>query len=250
MIIRREKRTKNFTVIDNDIINDPRLDWRDLGLLVYLLSKPDNWEICTAHLIKVRKSGRDAIYTSLKVLCECGYASKKPNPAGGWNWTISENPNTEIPNTEKTDSSSPNQEKPDTEKPNTEFPNTEKPDTLINTDYSTNTESLIKTETTNTPKLSGEEKACFEWAKKQPFWSSKVYSEDAFLKLYHSKSQALKGQYQNWLELNKTEEAKKIKPKVPEVWERLGFKSKKEWELDGYNKQMAKYAQTKTGSNA
>jgi hypothetical protein len=95
MIIRREKRTKNFTVIDNDIINDPRLDWRDLGLLVYLLSKPDKWEICTAHLIKVRKSGRDAIYTSLKVLCDCGYASKKPNPAGGWNWTISENPNTE-----------------------------------------------------------------------------------------------------------------------------------------------------------
>jgi hypothetical protein len=77
-----------------------------------------------------------------------------------------------------------------------------------------------------------------------------VYSEKAFLKHYRSESQALKGQYQNWLEINKTGEAKKIKPKVPEVWERLGFKSKKEWELDGYNKQMAKYAQTKTGSNA
>jgi hypothetical protein len=249
MIIRRERRTKNFTVIDNDIINDPRLDWRDLGLLVYLLSKPDNWQICTAHLIKIRKTGRDGIYASLKVLCECGYASKKPNPSGGWDWTITENPNTEKPDTEKAEAGSPNTEFPNTEKPDTEFPNTEKPDTLINTEYSINTEYLINTDTTtNTPKLSGEEQACFEWAKKEAFWSSKVFSEAAFLKLYESDSQALKGQYQNWQELNKTEEAKKQKPKVPEIWERQGFKSKKEYDDFMFQQQMDKY--TKTGSVA
>jgi hypothetical protein len=119
--------------------------------------------------------------------------------------------------------------------------------------------SEITSETTTTNKavvaaekieLTEEQKKCWKWAKENEFWSSKVYSEAAFLKHYESESQALKGQYQNWLELNKPEEAKKIKPKHPEVWERLGFKSKKEWELDGYNKQMAKYAETKTGSNA
>ena len=237
MIIRREKRTKNFTVIDNDIINDSRLDWRDLGLLIYLLSKPDDWEVCTAHLIKVRKSGRDAVHNSLKNLCEKGYASRKPNPHGGWVWTITENPNTENPNTEN---------------PNTENPH------LVNTDIQLNTENLIKTETTTKTavvavvdnSLSEEQKACWKWAKTEKFWSSKVYSVKAFLSLYNAESGALKGQYENWKELNKTEEEKKVKPKVPEVWERLGFKSKKEWELDGYNKQMEKYEKTKTDSFA
>jgi hypothetical protein len=239
MIIRREKRAKNFTVIDNDIINDSRLDWRDLGLLIYLLSKPDDWEVCTAHLIKVRKSGRDAVHNSLKNLCEIGYASRKPNPHGGWVWTITENPNTEIPNTEN---------------PNTEIPNTENPH-LINTDIQLNTDFLQKTETTTKAAvaadnfLSEEQKACWKWAKKEPYWSKLVFSEKSFLKHYRSESQALKGQYENWLNLNQPEE-KKVKQKVPEVWERLGFKSKKEWELDGYNKQMEKYEKTKTGSLA
>lgn len=251
MIIRRERRAKNFTVINNDIINDPRLDWRDLGLLVYLLSKPDNWEICTAHLIKIRKTGRDGIYTSLKVLCECGYASRKPNPAGGWNWTISENPNTEIPNTENTDSGSPNPEIPNPDFPNPEIPNPENPDSLIKTDLLTNTELLLKTEVAaNTSKLSGEERACFEWAKKEPYWSKLVYSEKAFLKHYRSESQALKGQYENWKELNKTEEEKKAKPKAPEIWERNGFKSQKEYDEFMYKKQIEKYTKTKTGSIA
>ncbi len=257
MIIRREKRAKNFTVIDNDIINDSRLDWRDLGLLIYLLSKPDNWQICTAHLVKVRKSGRDAVYASLKILCDCGYASKKPNPAGGWDWTITENPNTEFPNTENPDTEAPNQENPNTEFPNTEFPNRENP-LLINTDIQLKTEILINTETTTKAaaivavdnSLSEEQKACWKWAKNEKFWSGKVYSGKAFLSLYNAESGALKGQYENWKELNKTEEEKKVKPKVPEVWERQGFKSEKEYNDFMFKKQTEKYTKTKTGSLA
>ena len=242
MIIRREKRTKNFTVIDNDIINDSRLDWRDLGLLIYLLSKPDDWEVCTAHLIKVRKSGRDAVHNSLKNLCEKGYASRKPNPHGGWVWTITENPNTENPNTEN---------------PNTENPNTENPH-LVNTDIQLNTENLIKTETTTKTavvavvdnSLSEEQKACWKWAKTEKFWSSKVYSGKAFLSLYNAESGALKGQFKNWQELNKTEEERKVKPKVPEVWERQGFKTEKEYNDFMFKQQTEKYTKTKTGSLA
>ncbi len=96
--------------------------------------------------------------------------------------------------------------------------------------------------------LSNEELACFEWAKRETYWSKLVYSEKAFLKHYRSESQALKGQFKNWQELTKTEEAKKVKPKVLEVWERQGFKTRKEYDDFMFKQQMDKYA--KTGSLA
>ena len=98
--------------------------------------------------------------------------------------------------------------------------------------------------------LSEEQKACWKWAKNEKFWSGKVYSEKAFLSLYNAESGALKGQYENWKELNKTEEEKKVKPKVPEVWERQGFKSEKEYNDFMFKKQTEKYTKTKTGSLA
>ena len=47
MIIRVEKR-KRFTIISNVPIEDARLSWEALGVLCWLLSKPDGW----------RRSGR------------------------------------------------------------------------------------------------------------------------------------------------------------------------------------------------
>lgn len=80
--------------------------------------------------------------------------------------------------------------------------------------------------------LSNEELACFEWAKKETYWSKLVYSEKAFLKHYRSESQALKGQYQNWLALQQ-EEAQKNAPKkatpVKPIWQNMGFKSEQEY---------------------
>ncbi|WP_267865540.1 hypothetical protein [Limosilactobacillus reuteri] len=34
---------KGFTIIDNDIINDPRMHLKALGLFAYMWSKPDDW---------------------------------------------------------------------------------------------------------------------------------------------------------------------------------------------------------------
>ena len=91
----------------------------------------------------------------------------------------------------------------------------------------------ITSETTATDSsLSNEELNCFEWAKKEPYWSKLVYSEKAFLKHYRSESQALKGQYQNWLEMQK-EEAQKNAPKKPvpvkPVWQKMGFSSEQDY---------------------
>ena len=43
-MIRRKSKKKNFTVLDNDLLNDTSLDWDELGKLVYLLSKADDTE--------------------------------------------------------------------------------------------------------------------------------------------------------------------------------------------------------------
>ena len=90
--IHRTKRTHNFTVISNELLNDQNLDWRDVGLLAFLLSKPDDWKVSVAHLKNFRQSGRDAIYKSLSNIIKAGYCRKKPNPKGGWDYEITDNP--------------------------------------------------------------------------------------------------------------------------------------------------------------
>lgn len=118
----------------------------------------------------------------------------------------------------------------------------------ITSETTTETKAAVLVSVDNS--LSEEQEACWKWAKTEKFWSSKVYSEKAFLSLYNAESGALKGQFKNWQELNKTEEEKKVKPKVPEVWERQGFKTEKEYNDFMFKKQTEKYTKTKTGSLA
>ncbi len=116
-MIKRAPRRDRYTVIDNSVLEDERLDWKELGLLCYLLSLPDNWEVSPTHLAKQRKTGRDGIYSALKKMQECGYAARKPNPKGGWDWTITENPNTDFPTQTNTKAStSTNSSKTNTKK--------------------------------------------------------------------------------------------------------------------------------------
>jgi excinuclease UvrABC ATPase subunit len=62
-----------FTIIPNVSINDTRLSWEALGLLTFLLSKPDNWFISPAHLVKQRVAGKHRVYKMLKELEDFGY---------------------------------------------------------------------------------------------------------------------------------------------------------------------------------
>lgn len=67
-----------FTQIFNSTIQDPLLSWEAKGLLSYLLSLPDDWELKVSQLInhyqgKKRGNGRDGIRTILVELKEKGY---------------------------------------------------------------------------------------------------------------------------------------------------------------------------------
>ena len=74
-IIRRKSKT--FTVIGNDIVNDKNLTLEALGLLVFMLSKPDNWEFNQEHLGSVFNKGRDAMRSIMKTLMSAGYVQRE-----------------------------------------------------------------------------------------------------------------------------------------------------------------------------
>jgi hypothetical protein len=78
MIIRAPRPDANFYVLDKAISEDRRLSWAARGVLVFLLGKPDNWEVSVAALVNetaecTRPTGRDGVYAALKELIEVGY---------------------------------------------------------------------------------------------------------------------------------------------------------------------------------
>jgi len=73
----RKVRRRSFTMIDNQPVNDPNLRYEDIGLLVYVLSKPDNWFIYKQDLINSHQNGRESVNGILKRLEAHGYLMVK-----------------------------------------------------------------------------------------------------------------------------------------------------------------------------
>jgi biotin operon repressor len=59
--------------MSNAVIRDSRLSYRARGVLLEILSRPDNWRVSGDSLARSGKEGRDAILTALKELRDCGY---------------------------------------------------------------------------------------------------------------------------------------------------------------------------------
>jgi biotin operon repressor len=72
-IIRSPRLESNFSVMSNAVIRDSRLSYRARGVLLEILSRPDNWRVSGDSLARSGKEGRDAILTALKELRDCGY---------------------------------------------------------------------------------------------------------------------------------------------------------------------------------
>jgi hypothetical protein len=96
MRIVRNRSHENFTVVANEVVNDHRLSFRALGLLVELLSKPDNWRTSASDLSRERKEGRDAVRAALGEIEAAGYLMrvKRQNSAGQWStqWELFDRP--------------------------------------------------------------------------------------------------------------------------------------------------------------
>jgi hypothetical protein len=96
MIIRIEKRQHPFVQIDKRPLENPKLSWKAKGLLAYLMSRPNDWKIYMAQLVKVSTDGRVAVQAALSELRAAGHASirqiRTPDNrrAMGTEWVIHE----------------------------------------------------------------------------------------------------------------------------------------------------------------
>lgn len=96
-IVRVSKRENPFVQIDKCGINDERLSWKAKGLLVYLLSKPDDWKVWVKDLVKRAKDGEKAVYSGLEELEQNGYISrmqvrKEDGTFGSMEYVVHERP--------------------------------------------------------------------------------------------------------------------------------------------------------------
>ena len=87
-MIVRSKRSESFTIIGNAVLTDERISFRAKGVLVYLLGKPDNWQVSERHLATVGHEGVTAIRAVLKELETAGYIQRhrKQGASGRFEW--------------------------------------------------------------------------------------------------------------------------------------------------------------------
>lgn len=140
-MIHRSKRPTRYTIVNNTLIENESLSLPAMGLLVYLLHKPDNWEVYPKHLAanlhkkKNSKAGYRYILELINELEEHGYCKKIKKFDGSVDYFIFDEPNAE----------NPQQVEPNAEilhYPNAEKPHVEIPHHIINTNLITNTNSL------------------------------------------------------------------------------------------------------------
>ena len=104
-LIVRSSLKDNFSVLPNELINDDRLSTEHLGLLVYLLSKPNDWQVRVKQLQNRFDMGRDKTRRILATLEQYGYISRDIVRAEGkfseTRYIVKDSPEPENPSPEK-----------------------------------------------------------------------------------------------------------------------------------------------------
>ena len=122
MLIRAQRTAGEYFTMSNHGINNDALSFKAKGLLAYLMSKPDKWEIRVSDLCKHAPDGEASIRAGLAELEKFGYLARKREnlPDGRFQWisVVSDKP---LPASKRTS--------PDDRKlaPSSDFPQMEKP---------------------------------------------------------------------------------------------------------------------------
>ena len=162
-MIRRGPSPKRYYILSYEII-EKDLSAEALGVLVYVLSRPDNWQIYPSQLAKKFHCGRDKMTRILKEIRALGYASFKQlrddsGHLAGAEWTFSELPESDNQDAAETHTDQPVPENPTPvtgnrsphpEKPQPVKPHPVNPHLLI-TDNKLSTEKELITEEGDKP---------------------------------------------------------------------------------------------------
>lgn len=142
-MVYRTRKVERFVQVDNTMIYDGRLSLKAKGLLLLMLSRPNNWVFYEEELVKHCTDGISSLRTGLAELKECGYLRKirstdEQGRVTGWETHVFETPQ----ETDSTDDSVQIMDFENLENPESGFSHTTKTD-------STKTEStnLLKSAT-------------------------------------------------------------------------------------------------------
>lgn len=83
-IFRVAKNPNNpYVMIDKRISEDNRLSWKAKGIMLYLLSRPNDWAINLVDVEKQSTDGRDGVQSGVNELIALGYLERLQNRKGG-----------------------------------------------------------------------------------------------------------------------------------------------------------------------
>lgn len=171
MAILRKDNKERYTTVPAHILRDERLSLRDIGLLVSMLSLPDNWHFSEAGLEAIfPNDGITSVRSGLKALENAGYLIRErtrgtDGKVGAVNWYLYDTPQWMY-------GGPPQKEKPQVEKPQLDFPSVDKPSVENHTQYNTNT-SNTKQSNTKEYNTQGFEDFWFIYPKKKAKESAK-----------------------------------------------------------------------------
>ena len=69
-------KNSHFTVISNKLLRSKKLNPKQKGLLLKVLSLPNTWRFSVSGIVRICKEGKSAIKARLAELTELGYHSK------------------------------------------------------------------------------------------------------------------------------------------------------------------------------
>ena len=108
MNIKRIQKSKNYSIISNEILKRKDLSLKAKGLMSLILSLPDSWELTVNGLVAIVKESKNTIYNILKELNKFGYVERnRVTNLGGkvvkWELIVYEEPLTKKPQLKKPD---------------------------------------------------------------------------------------------------------------------------------------------------
>jgi hypothetical protein len=86
VIVRGPRLAQDFTIVSNAVIRDSRLSYRARGVLIDILSRPDNWRTDFKSIARGGSEGESAIRTVLAELRAAGYLVQRRTQGERGRW--------------------------------------------------------------------------------------------------------------------------------------------------------------------
>ena len=108
MNIKRIQKSKNYSIISNEILRRKDLSLKAKGLISLILSLPDSWDLTVNGLVEIIKESKNTVYSILKELNGFGYVERNritdsTGKVVKWELLIYESPHTKKPHLQKPD---------------------------------------------------------------------------------------------------------------------------------------------------